>query len=178
MKTKLFITTLLLAITLPAIVKAGPVEDGKAIFMSRCAACHNVNKTMTGPALAGVHERRTEEWIIKFIKSSQSMVKGGDKDANALFEKFNRVPMHDHPDLTSDHIKSIIEFIKSESKTESTEVAPFAKPGKKMEKYLPLTIENDYPYLILYLMVVVLLISSLLFAVRLIKFTKKEDDPV
>jgi cytochrome c551/c552 len=177
MKTKLFTAIFLLTIVFPASVFAGPVEDGKAIFMTRCAACHNVNKAMTGPALAGIHERRTEDWIIKFVRSSQSMVKAGDKDANALFEKFNRVPMPDHPDLTTDHVKSIIEYIKSESKEVATDIAPFAEPSKRKEKYLPLTIQHDYPYFIVYLLVVMLLISTLLFVVRLKKFANKENDP-
>ena len=60
---------------------APPVEEGKTIFAARCASCHNVNKVLTGPALAGVHERRSIDWIVSFVKSSQAMVKSGDKDA-------------------------------------------------------------------------------------------------
>src|SRR6478735_4079442 len=80
---------------------APPVEEGKQIFTSRCAACHNVNKTLTGPALAGIKERRSIEWIISFVQSSQTVIKGGDKDAVVLFEKFNKIPMPDHKDLSA-----------------------------------------------------------------------------
>ena len=31
-------------------------KEGKTIFSTRCAGCHNVNKTLTGPALAGVDQ--------------------------------------------------------------------------------------------------------------------------
>ena len=31
-----------------------PLDKGKEIFSVRCAACHNVNKQLTGPALAGL----------------------------------------------------------------------------------------------------------------------------
>src|SRR3712207_55348 len=85
-----------------------PVEEGKTIFATRCASCHNVNKVLTGPALAGVHEHRSIDWIVSFVKSSQSIVKGGDKDAVAIFEQFNKIPMPDHPDLTAENIKNVV----------------------------------------------------------------------
>ncbi len=180
MKTKWLISgiTLLLAIAGP--VKATPIEEGKTLFMTRCAACHNVNKPMTGPALAGIDEKRSLDWIISFVKSSQALVKNGDKDAVAVYEQFNRIPMPDHPDLTDENIKNIIEYIKAESKPESAETAPFAKPGKKREDYKPLTLQKDYLFFIGFLVVVGLLISSLLFAVRMKYFQHKaleEKDP-
>jgi cytochrome c551/c552 len=146
------------------VMAAPPVEEGKAIFSSRCAACHNVNKVVTGPALAGVDQRRSIEWIINFVHSSQTVIKKGDKDAVALFDKFNKIPMPDHPDLTSDKIKSIVEFIKSEASA-GTEKAPFNKPGKLRPVYTPLSITN-YGFFIGYLAVVTLLIFGLLMAVK------------
>ena len=112
---------LLLLLTLFLFTAAGaepPAEEGKSIFSSRCASCHNVNKVLTGPALAGVHERRSMDWITRFIKSSQTMIKSGDKDAVALFEKFNKIPMPDYPDLTDANVVSIVEYIKAASKCE------------------------------------------------------------
>ena len=38
-------------------VTAQDIAAGKAIFNSKCAACHNVLKDGTGPALAGIEER-------------------------------------------------------------------------------------------------------------------------
>ena len=143
-----------------------PVKDGKTIFISRCASCHNINKIMTGPALAGVDERRSIDWIINFIHSSQTMVKKGDKDAVALFDKFNKVPMPDHPDLTEENIKSIVEYIKSESKPAGEEKAPFAKPSSKKPNYLPLSLAKDFWSLTGVLVAVLLLIATLLFAVK------------
>ena len=35
----------------------GDVAAGKALFLGKCAACHNVFKDMTGPALGGMEER-------------------------------------------------------------------------------------------------------------------------
>ena len=143
-----------------------PLEKGKEIFSLRCAACHNVNKQLTGPALAGVDERRSMSWIVSFIRSSQSLVKSGDKDAITVFEKFNKIPMPDHADLTEENIKDIIAYIKSEAKPEVAITAPFAKPGKLQPKYLPLSIKKDYGFFISYGAVVGLLIAVLLFAVH------------
>ena len=162
MKRKITQLALVLFIS-SQIMAAPPVEEGKAIFSARCAACHNVNKVITGPALAGVDQRRSIDWIINFVHSSQTVIKKGDKDAVALFEKFNKIPMPDHPDLTSDHIKSIVEFIKAEASTGS-EKAPFNKPGKLRPVYTPLSITN-YGFFIGYLAVVTLLIIGLLIAV-------------
>lgn len=166
MNTKL-ILCLAVGLMVTGISKANPdlPQDGKTIFMSRCASCHNINKTLTGPALAGVDERRSIDWITNFIHSSQSMVKKGDKDAVALFEKFNKIPMPDHQDLSAEEIKNIVTYIKSESKPEAEEKAPFAKPGMKRPHFTPLSF-NDYGFFIGYLGVVVLLILVLLFAVQ------------
>ena len=80
LKRTLLPTLLLLSLSL-FLNAAPPVEEGKSIFQARCAACHNINKTMTGPALAGVDQRRSLDWIINFVHSSQTVIKNGDKDA-------------------------------------------------------------------------------------------------
>lgn len=167
-KFLLFFITVLFALSTYAVP---PVEEGKAIFTQRCASCHNVNKVLTGPALAGVHDRRSMDWIVSFVKSSQTMVKSGDKDAVALYEKFNKIPMPDHADLSDDNIKSIVEFIKTEGKTAATETAPFARPSKLRPAYLPLT-TSDYVYFIALLGAIALLIASLLFAVKVKEYKR------
>jgi cytochrome c551/c552 len=162
MKIRFFLVALFAAL----LVKAGPpAEEGKTIFTARCAGCHNVNKVITGPALAGVEERRSIDWIISFVHSSQTVIKSGDKDAIALFEKFNKIPMPDHSDLTADHIKSIVEYIKVEAKSGGVEKPPFAKPKKLHPNYVPVSITN-YSYFIGYLGLIGLLIAAMLLAVK------------
>jgi cytochrome c2 len=57
-------------------------QDGAQIFRTNCGACHTVGKgKLVGPDLKGVQDRHTEEWILKWVKGSQAMVKAGDKDA-------------------------------------------------------------------------------------------------
>ncbi|HEU4903492.1 MAG TPA: cytochrome c [Flavisolibacter sp.] len=150
---------------------APPVEEGKTIFAARCAACHNVNKVLTGPALAGVDQRRSLEWIVNFVHSSQTVIKKGDKVAVALFNQFNHIQMPDHPDLSADNIKNIVEYIKTEASSAGAEKAPFAKPGKLRPSYQPLSIRN-YGFFLSYFALVGLLIGVLIFAVQLKQYQR------
>jgi cytochrome c551/c552 len=129
---KIFFFTLCLLLTTMSSVADVP-KKGKAIFTSRCASCHHVSKVVVGPALGGIDQRRSLDWIVKFVQSSQTAIKSGDKDAVAMFEQFNKVPMPDHKDLSKEDISNIIEYIKSEEKPATT--APVEKvaeqtPGK------------------------------------------------
>ena len=170
MNTKSFVAMLFVLLSM-TVIAAPPIEDGKAIFTTRCAGCHNVNKPMTGPALAGVDKRRSMDWIIGFVQSSQTMVKKGDKDAVALFEKFNKIPMPDHSDLTEAHIKSVVEFVKSETKEVNEEI-PFATPEKIRPNYTPISL-TDYGVFIGFLGAVAVLILVLLFAVEISALKRK-----
>lgn len=170
MKIKL----LLIAFSVALFAKATPpTEEGKAIFTARCAACHNINKILTGPALAGVLDRHSIDWIINFVHSSQTVIKGGDPYAVALFNKFNKIQMPDHPDLTADNIKNIVEYITSESKNGSDK-APFAKPSKVHPAYVPLSISN-YTFFISFLVLIGLLIAALLFAVQIKEYQRNHS---
>ncbi len=142
-----------------------PEDDGKKIFIARCASCHTVNRIMTGPALGGIDQRRDMAWIINFVHSSQSLVKKGDKDAVEVYEKFNRVIMPDHTDLTEADIRDIVAYIRSQEKNEAA-AAPFEKLSRLQTPYQPVSLSRDYPLLIGYLLAVVLLMLGLLFVVR------------
>ena len=172
MKSKLLFLILGLVLINAARASDPPAGDGKTLFLSRCASCHNVNKLVTGPALAGIDERRSMEWIINFVKSSQSMVKNGDKDAVALFEKF-KIPMPDHPDLTSENIKSIVEYIKSESKPVDQSKSAFAKPSVKKPVYFPFSFTTNLWPSIGLLVAVLLLMGTFLFALK-VKVMKRK----
>ena len=84
--------------------------------------------------------------------------------------------MPDHPDLTADNIKSIVEFIKSEARPDDAEKAPFAKPTKKETLDRPLSLQEDYLFFLVYLAAVGMLIAVLLFAVKLTGFKSKNAD--
>ena len=163
MKSKIVsLLALLFALSSVASAKTS-IDEGKAIFTTRCTSCHNVNKQMVGPALANIDQRRNIDWIISFVHSPKSMIANNDKDAIALFNQFNKVTMPDHSDLTADNIKNIVAYIKTQVST-STEKAPFATPYKVRPAYKPLTIDN-YGFLISYVGLVFLLVGLLVSAV-------------
>ena len=171
MKSK-FLFLALLAATL--VKAAPPVEEGKTIFTSRCAGCHNINKVMTGPALAGVDKRRTIDWIVNFVHSPGKVIKAGDPAAVALFNQFH-IQMPDHPDLTADNIKNVVEYIKTEASAAPAgdTKAPFAKPAQLRPNYKPLTLANT-GFFITYFALVGLLIAVLLFAVQLKSYQRQQ----
>ena len=97
-------------------------QDGEAIFKQNCAACHKLGQRFIGPDLIGVNQKRSEDWLVSFIKSSQTMIKSGDADAVAIYEEFNQMLMTDLAHLSNDDIKAILSFIEQQSSsTNSTE---------------------------------------------------------
>ena len=110
MKTKLLISALILSVAPFASTYA---DDGAQLFKTNCGACHSVGKgKLVGPDLKGVENRHTEAWILKWVKSSQSLVKAGDKDADELFQNNNQIVMPDQS-VNDDEIKSILGYIKT-----------------------------------------------------------------
>ncbi|MBK6285386.1 MAG: c-type cytochrome [Draconibacterium sp.] len=95
-----------------------PQNNGENLFKV-CAACHTIGKgRLVGPDLSRVYEKREQDWLIKYIRSSQKMVKEGNPDAVALFKEFNQIPMPDN-NLSDNEIISIIDFIKATDSKES-----------------------------------------------------------
>ncbi len=149
-------------------VFATSIENGKALFTTRCTSCHNVNAQLVGPALAGVENRRTVEWLVNFIRSPKTLIEEKDKDAVALYDQFNHVMMPEHQDVSPGDVNNILAYIKSEAKIPASEVAaPFAKPGKIVPDYHPLSFTTHAWFFMSYLFAVVVLVLSLIFAVNI-----------
>ncbi|WP_340075529.1 c-type cytochrome [Leptobacterium sp. I13] len=86
-----------------------PVK-GKALFNSNCAACHRLDRKMTGPALAGVGEKYDREWLYAWIKNSAALIKSGDADAVAIWEEYNKTAMNAFPQLSNEDIDNILAY--------------------------------------------------------------------
>jgi mono/diheme cytochrome c family protein len=87
------------------------IAKGKELFSQNCASCHKVHADATGPKLAGVNQRRTEAWLLKWIRNSQSLIKSGDATAVKLYNDWNQTAMNAFPDFTDDDIRSILAYI-------------------------------------------------------------------
>lgn len=89
--------------------------DPAQLFQVKCAICHTIGGgRLVGPDLLGVQERRSEEWLLKFIHSSQSMIKSGDPEAKLLFEEYGQMVMPD-PMLSDNEIRSILQYIRDQA---------------------------------------------------------------
>lgn len=92
-------------------------EEGKKLYeANNCGSCHAMDKKVVGPALRGVTERRSEEWLIKWIRNNEALRKSGDADANALFKEYGGAAMNIFENLTPDQVKHILEYIKTAPK--------------------------------------------------------------
>jgi cbb3-type cytochrome oxidase cytochrome c subunit len=71
-------------------------KKGKSIFASRgCNACHTIGKagsTAAGPDLAGVTERRSQDWLKRWLKNPTAMI-GSDSIADAMVVTAKNVKM-------------------------------------------------------------------------------------
>lgn len=85
-------------------------KEGKKLFKSLCASCHKLDKKLVGPALGGVEERRTNEWLKAWIKDNAALRASGDKDAIAIFEEYNGSNMTAFPQLTDQNVDDILYY--------------------------------------------------------------------
>lgn len=125
-----FFTAIAVFIFLP-IISVLAQKSGEATFKESCSSCHTIGKgKLVGPDLANVEKTRSVDWILKFVKSSQTVVHSGDKYADSLFKAFNQMVMPDHPDMTDDQIKGILAYITEKSSAPTTATATVAAlPG-------------------------------------------------
>ena len=109
------VSTSLMLLVAVTTLHAQDVKEGEKIFKSKCTTCHAIDRKVVGPALKGVTEKQSEEWLIKWVKNSQALIATGDKDAVAIFNEYNKSVMTAFTDLSDDQIKSVLAYIKDAS---------------------------------------------------------------
>lgn len=109
-------------------------QEGESLFKQNCAACHKKDtKRLVGPGLGDINEKRSQEWLLKWIKDPMGMVNSGDAEAVAVYEEYNKVPMTAFSFLSDAQIISILDYLKeanggASNATASTEPAEPEKP--------------------------------------------------
>ena len=96
------------------VTSKGDAAAGEALFKANCTSCHALNKRVLGPALAGVNNKHSEEWLIKWIKNSSALIATGDKDAVAIYNEYNQAVMPPFLQFSDGDIKNILAYIKIE----------------------------------------------------------------
>jgi mono/diheme cytochrome c family protein len=108
--TVLLVFLFSLSVFTPAQAFEGDAANGKKLYKQNCAACHKLDKKAIGPALGGVTERRTEEWLIAWIRNNAELRASGDADAIAIFEEYNGSIMTAFPSLSDQDIYDILQY--------------------------------------------------------------------
>lgn len=86
--------------------------DGKALFQSNCASCHNPLKDATGPALQNVDKTfPSKDWVYNWVHNSSAVVASGDKFANDLYNKWGHTQMTAFPQLAKEDIDAILKYV-------------------------------------------------------------------
>lgn len=109
---------------------SGDPAKGKDLFKANCAACHKLEGKLVGPPLGGVTEKKSAEWLHKWIKNSQALIAAGDKDAVAIFEEYNKVPMLAYENILSEEdINNVLAYVADPAKADAAAAAPAATTG-------------------------------------------------
>ena len=75
-------TTFCLSLLAPQVFAAENATNGKKVFKTYCAHCHNSSakeSRVGAPSLNNVFSRHDEEWINQWIKSPDAMIKTDHK---------------------------------------------------------------------------------------------------
>ena len=110
----------LLAFSTSLFAQEGDPTKGKSLFNTNCAACHNLDRKMTGPALRNVEQRLADdegldrEWLAAWIRNSAAVVKSGDAYAVKIYAEYNNAAMTPMPQLTDQDIADILAYTAQE----------------------------------------------------------------
>jgi len=110
------------------VAQEGDPAKGKTLFNTNCAACHNLDKKMTGPALRNVETTleaagKDRQWIYDWVHNSSGVIKSGDDYANKLYEEYNKAQMTAFPQLSEADINDILAYTSQEAPVATPEVA-------------------------------------------------------
>lgn len=115
---KFLLLGLIFLLTFSTILNAqdGDPANGKTLFNTNCAACHQLDKKMTGPALRNIESILAEEqgldraWLAAWIRNSPGVIKSGDAYANKIFAEYNQTAMTPFPQLSDQDISDILAY--------------------------------------------------------------------
>ena len=107
---------ILLAFSTTLSAQGGDAAKGKSLFNANCAACHQLDKKMTGPALRNVEARLADEqgldkaWLYAWIRNSSGVIKSGDAYANKVYNEYGGAAMTAFPQLSDEDLDNILAY--------------------------------------------------------------------
>jgi mono/diheme cytochrome c family protein len=85
---------------------------GHEIFKANCTACHKIKKRYIGPALKGVTQRQSPEWIMNMILNPEVMIVKNET-AKELLKKFNAPMANQH--LNQEQARAVLEYFRTKN---------------------------------------------------------------
>ncbi len=112
---RLFLSVFICLLSISFSQGADP-KNGESLFKKNCTQCHAIGYEVNGPALKGIVSTETEDWFIHWIINNKKFRESGDKDANAIYAKYNQAQMNIFEGiLKPEDVKDILAYIKQES---------------------------------------------------------------
>lgn len=90
-------------------IDAALAAEGQGIYEQFCTACHKLDERYVGPAILGVTERRSPEWIMNMIINPDVMIMEDDTAYN-LFAEY-MTPMANQG-ITEEQSRAILEHFR------------------------------------------------------------------
>src|SRR5882724_11411148 len=92
-------------------VDANLAKKGASMFKSKgCTACHTIGKgKLAGPDLAGVTERRSHDWLKRWLKNPTDLI-GSDSIADAMVVEAKNVKMP-NLHLSDSDVDALLNFL-------------------------------------------------------------------
>ncbi len=92
-------------------IDAEMAAKGEGTFKSICTACHMADQRMIGPAMKGIYERRSPEWVMNMILNPDGMLKE-DPIAQALQKEHNNAIMLNQ-NLSEEDARAVAEYLRT-----------------------------------------------------------------
>jgi protein SCO1/2 len=99
----------------PAIAKA---SNAATTWRAKCQACHTADGRSVGPSLVGVTDRRSREWLVRWIAAPDRMIAQKDPLAVELLKQYRGVPMP-NLDLSEADAAAIVDHLATLNATAS-----------------------------------------------------------
>ncbi len=84
---------------------------GEATFNMICTACHMTDQRMIGPAMVGIYDRRSPEWVMNMLLNPEGMLEE-DPIAKALLVEYNNMIMTNQ-NLSEQEAREIVEYLRT-----------------------------------------------------------------
>jgi mono/diheme cytochrome c family protein len=92
-------------------VRAGAPGEPAALFSTKCSSCHTYGLgDLVGPDLKGVTARHPRGWLLRWIRSSERMIREGDVAAVSLFRRYRQQRMPDHQ-LLDVQVEALLDYL-------------------------------------------------------------------